>query len=70
MKWHLQCSQHTNQIGFAITTAYVDGRELEGTEMAGAFACSDCGTDVPQVHFEVTVLFWTAMLVAHAEEQQ
>lgn len=68
MTWHLRFYMHANQIGFAITTAYVDGRELTG-EMAGVLACNECGTDTPQVHFEITFLIWTAMLTAHAEER-
>ena len=69
MKWHLDFSQHNNQIGFAITTAFVDGRELAGTEMEDAFACNECGINVPQVHFEITLLLWTVMLIAHKEEE-
>ena len=64
MIWHAFGSQHLNQLGFAITVAYVDGRELTG-EMAGLFACNECGIDVPQVHVEVTVLMWTLLVVWH-----
>lgn len=67
MIWHLFGSQHTNQIGFAVTVAYVDGRELTG-EMDGLMACNECGVDVPSVHVEVMLLAWTLLLVWHAKE--
>lgn len=70
MKWHLDLMQHLNQIGVAVTVAFVDPRELDGSEMEGAFACSHCNVDAPAVHLEITVLFWSAFLIGHAEEQQ
>jgi hypothetical protein len=70
MTWHLDLCQHLNQIGFAITAAFVDPSELVGTAMADAFTCGECGVNAPAVHLELTVLFWTAMLIGHAEEQQ
>lgn len=69
MTWHVLFSQHYNQIGFALTVAYVDGRELSG-ELAGLMACNECGVDTPLAQIEFQFLAWTVMLIAHKKEQQ
>lgn len=67
MKWHFDLTQHTSQFGFALTVAYVNPRELDGTSMEGTMACSECGVDAPFVELELTLLVWTVRVTTHAE---
>jgi hypothetical protein len=64
LTWHANIIQHLNQVGFAITVCFLD----PGPAPMLPLKC-DCGAAVPLCIFELTVLVWTLMLVAHREEQ-